>query len=263
MMIKEQINRFPFRLGTTSYIIPDDILPNVLFLSDKVKDIEFVLFDIDNYCNIPSAEQIAELDTIAKSHNLTYTIHLPLDLKFSGNEMQTDVSIIKARKVIHDLEKLNPEAFILHLDSHSIEITPSAQEAADWVVNCAKSLNLLLEDVSDPKLLAVENLESYPPSLNHAVLARVPVSECIDIGHLWLQSADVPVYLESRIERTKVIHLHGIGTRDHQSLQNTPFPEVKRVIDKLVALNYRGVLTLEVFSQADFYSSMEVLDRIW
>lgn len=31
---------FPFRLGTTSFIIPDDILPNVEFLSDKVDDIE-------------------------------------------------------------------------------------------------------------------------------------------------------------------------------------------------------------------------------
>lgn len=262
MTIKELINRFPFRLGTTSYIIPDDILPNVLFLSDKVKDIELVLFDVDNFCNIPSPEQIAALDTIAKVQDLTFTIHLPLDLKFSGNEKQTDVSIIKAGKVIHDLETLNPEAFVLHLDSHSIEMNPSVQEAADWVSRCTKSLNLLLQGVSDPILLAVENLESYPPALNHAVLNQVPVSECIDIGHLWLQKVDVPAYLESRIERTKVIHLHGIGTRDHQSLQNTPFPEMKRVIDKLSELNYRGVLTLEVFSQADFCSSMEVLDRI-
>ena len=31
--------RLPFRLGTSSYIIPADILPNVDFLKDKVDDI--------------------------------------------------------------------------------------------------------------------------------------------------------------------------------------------------------------------------------
>ena len=39
---------YPFRLGTTSYIIPDDILPNARFLADKVDDIELVLFEVDD-----------------------------------------------------------------------------------------------------------------------------------------------------------------------------------------------------------------------
>jgi hypothetical protein len=30
---------YPFRLGTTSYIIPADILPNAQYLADKVQDI--------------------------------------------------------------------------------------------------------------------------------------------------------------------------------------------------------------------------------
>ena len=41
----------PFRLGTTSYIIPADILPNVRYLADKVDDIELVLFEADDYSN--------------------------------------------------------------------------------------------------------------------------------------------------------------------------------------------------------------------
>ena len=59
--MRHWIEGLPFRLGTTSYIIPDDILPNVRYLAGKVKDIELVLFDIDEYCNIPDAEQLSEL----------------------------------------------------------------------------------------------------------------------------------------------------------------------------------------------------------
>ncbi|NTW10257.1 MAG: sugar phosphate isomerase/epimerase, partial [Chlorobiaceae bacterium] len=57
--------RFPFRFGTTSYIIPADIIPNVKFLKEKVDDIELVLFESDEYSNLPSEENIAELVSLA------------------------------------------------------------------------------------------------------------------------------------------------------------------------------------------------------
>ncbi len=256
------LDRFPFRLGTTSYIIPDDILPNIHFLKDKVKDVELVLFDVDSFCNIPTAGQIAELDAIAKAYDLSFTVHLPLDLKFSEVNGQADVSIRKAQRVIESCLALAPQAFVLHLDSHAIRLTPSETESDTWIRHCVQSLRQLLPSVPDPALLAVENLESYPPALNHAVLEQVPASECIDIGHLWLQRIDVPAYLSERIRRTRVIHLHGIGTRDHQSLTQTPLAQIKAAIEKLIALDYRGVVTLEIFSEADLFSSLEVLSKI-
>ena len=60
------INSLPFRLGTSSYIIPDDILPNVRYLAGKVRDIELVLFEVDDGQNsLPSAEVIDELIKLA------------------------------------------------------------------------------------------------------------------------------------------------------------------------------------------------------
>lgn len=47
--------RFCFRLGTTSCILADEILPNVRFLSDKVDDIELVLVESKDLSQIPSA----------------------------------------------------------------------------------------------------------------------------------------------------------------------------------------------------------------
>ena len=73
---------FPFRLGTSSYIIPADILPNAHYLAGKVKDIELILFEVDDGPNnLPSPEVIEELEQIAREQDLTYTVHLPLDLK--------------------------------------------------------------------------------------------------------------------------------------------------------------------------------------
>ena len=77
---------FPFRLGTTSYIIPDDILPNARYLADKVRDIELVLFEVDDGMNnLPSPQVIKELAELARQYDMTYTIHLPLDLKLGDD----------------------------------------------------------------------------------------------------------------------------------------------------------------------------------
>ncbi len=57
--------RFPFRLGTTSYIIPDAIFPNVRFLAPLVDEIELVLFESGRDDNLPSGEDISALAALA------------------------------------------------------------------------------------------------------------------------------------------------------------------------------------------------------
>ncbi len=257
------IDRLPFRLGTSSYIIPADILPNVHFLAERVWDVELVLFDVDEYCNIPDAAQLAELNQIAAASQLSYTVHLPLDLKLSEDGEQLDVSMEKALKVIQAVSPLRPFSYTLHLDSHSIQMNPTAAEAESSVVRCTAALEQLVSRVPADVNLSVENLESYPPEMNYRVLdalsprARAQCSDCIDIGHLWLQGREVVPLLRDRLRYASVIHLHGIGSRDHQSLSHVELAELKRVLDCLIAERFAGVVTLEVFSQEDFESSME------
>jgi len=57
-------DRFPFRLGTTSYIVPADLMPNVVFLSPLVDDVELVLFESDTISNLPDAAVIRVTFTI-------------------------------------------------------------------------------------------------------------------------------------------------------------------------------------------------------
>ncbi len=92
------IQSLPFRLGTSSYIIPADILPNVQYLAGKVRDIELVLFEVDDgQNNLPSSDVLNELVRLAALYDLTYTVHLPLDLKLGADGSARDISLVKAQ----------------------------------------------------------------------------------------------------------------------------------------------------------------------
>jgi sugar phosphate isomerase/epimerase len=252
----------PFRIGSTSYVYPDDILPNARALAPIVDDIELVLFEVDEgdaagASNLPTRHDIAELRTIARDNGLSYTVHLPLNLRF-GDAVAFD----KARRAIQATRNLEPYAYVMHLDSRALVTPGSADERSAWQRDAGQALAQVVSWVGDPRLVCVENLEGWDPEiLTESVLDR-DVSRCIDVGHLWVDHRDPLPHLRAHLDRTRVIHLHGIGTRDHQSLVHTPEPEVRRVIRFLLDRSYEGVVTLEVFGVEDFFSSREVLLRL-
>ena len=131
-----------------------------------------------------------------------------------------------------------------------------------WQDQSAHALELVAEWAGTAEKLAVENLETYPLDFIQPVLNRIPVSRCVDIGHLWLDGHDPIPYLQAALPRTRVIHMHGIAERDHRSLAFMEPEKVREVWDELVRANYKGVLTLEMFSEEDFISSLEVIERI-
>jgi adenosylcobinamide kinase/adenosylcobinamide-phosphate guanylyltransferase len=147
---------------------------------------------------------------------------------------------------------------VLHLDGKQERQATDPAVLSRWQDQAARALEIVAAWAGGPERLAVENLEGYPPGFNQPVLDRVAVSRCVDIGHLWLDGVPVLPYLEQALPRARVIHLHGIGQRDHASLSHVPPDELDRVLDFLNA-RYRGVLTVEVFSEADFLSSATAL----
>ena len=253
---------YPYRLGTTSYIIPDDILPNARYLAGKVQDIELILFEVDDGPNnLPSSEVIHELSEIAQDNDLTYTVHLPLDLKLGEDGSRRDQSLIKAKRVIECACGLDPWAYVLHLDGKAVRTSTDIELIQRWQDQSVRALEIVSEWAGSPSRLAVENLETYPLDFIQPVLDRIPVSRCVDIGHLWLDGHNPIPYLQAALPRTRVVHMHGIAERDHRSLAFMPQENVGAVFDELIRANYAGVLTLEIFSEEDFISSMEVIHR--
>jgi sugar phosphate isomerase/epimerase len=254
------MKKVPFRIGTTSYILPADILPNVQYLAGQVDDVELVLFEVEaGGGNLPDAETIAQLAKIAVGNDLTYSVHLPLDLRLGDDDLSREQSLRKALQVMQATADLDPFAYVLHLDGRSIQQEYRSQNWRDWCVRTRRALSRLIEQVENPGLLAVENLEHYPPEFWDEALEGMPVSRCVDVGHLWVDGYDALPYLESHIADARVIHIHGHAQRDHQSLNLVAPEELTRVIDFLVTCNFSGVMTMEIFGEGDFRSSRETL----
>ncbi len=256
---------FPFRLGTTSYIIPADILPNVRYLAGKVRDIELVLFEVDEEgpdspaaSNLPDASLCAELRRLAALYDLSWTVHLPLDLRLAEDGSARDKSIEKARRVIESIRSLDPWAYIVHLDGRQVRGCTDPARLQSWQDNAVKALEIVGGWAGGVEKLAVENLEGYPADFWDPVLERIPVSRCVDVGHLWLDGVPVLPYLQRAMPRTRVIHMHGIAARDHASLAHIAQDELDEVLTYLRA-EYTGVATMEIFQEQDFLSSLEAL----
>ena len=253
-----EMNGFPFRLGTTSYIIPADILSNVRYLAGKVRDVELVLFDVDDGMNnLPSPDEIEQLLMIASQTDLTYTVHLPLDLRLAEGD-----SIDKACRVIDCTLRLDPWAYVLHLDGKSVRHGASSEVIHHWLEQAVRSLEIVGECAGGVEKLAVENLEGYPLDFYEPVLKQIAVSRTVDVGHLWLDGFDPVAYLHDALPRTRVIHIHGIDGRDHRSLAHVSQEKLHAVLYELVRTGYRGVLTVEVFSEEDFLTSCAAIRTV-
>ena len=243
----------PFRIGCTSYIYPDGLLGNISALAalDLVDDIELILFDLeDGPSNFPDRQLVEALANIASAHDLTYTVHLPLDLGSSPDGIPHSRPIEQAEHVIQITAPLAPFAYIAHLERESITDPGRIDRTLQVVAR-------LLDRIGNPTKLAIENLESYDPCHLEQVFETLPVSRTLDIGHLWKAGRDPLPLLEAWLPETRVIHIHGVGDNDHQSLTTISPPSLDRLISRLGA--YRGILTLEVFGADDFFPSIEAL----
>ena len=263
-----RLSNLPFRVGTTSYIWPDDILPNVVQLAPLVDDVELVLFESDEYgSNLPGEAVITELRQLAQAHDLTYTVHLPLDLRLADDDSTRHPSLEKARRVIERMQALNPFAYVVHLDGKGANapFSLTGRRAGDegqlarWQTQATRSLEQVAGWAGDASQVCVENLENYDPTVFIQVLDAVPASRCVDVGHFWLRGRDPLPHLRQWRNRTRVVHLHGIGERDHKSLALVP-PELLNPVIAYLMENIRGVVTLEVFGVDDFLSSKQALE---
>jgi sugar phosphate isomerase/epimerase len=251
---------FPFRLGTTSYIIPAEILPNVRYLADKVDDIELVLFESDDISNIPDDETVKQLQILANEHKLTYTIHLPLDAYLgSSEESVRQASVTKCLKIIERMDAVDPFSYVVHFHGDK-RGNPPSDKINCWLNQHHKSMNDLLKYVS-PRILAVETLD-YPYELIETIVWEYDLATCLDIGHILICNHPLDKYINKYLPRTSVIHLHGVcGNKDHANISHIEGKLLSKLITTFCtsADEMNRVLTLEIFNKEDFLTSLDVL----
>jgi sugar phosphate isomerase/epimerase len=236
------------RLGTTSYIYRADIITNVTRLAGKVSDVELVIFEANSDSDLPDKATVDQLARLATDHAMTYTVHLPLDLGLPGNSD----SLQTALKVVRVTRELSPHAFIIHLDGNA---EAGSKELNRWVDDSCGVLQALGKELGTLDRLCAENLDGQSPAMVSALLDKLPVSCCVDVGHLWKQGIDPLPLLDLWLPRCRVVHIHGVFKGDHKALSVMPEAILDPVVE-LLSDRFDGVVTLEVFSDDDFEKSL-------
>lgn len=252
-------NRFKFRLGTTSYVIPADLKTNVAFLAEKVDDIELVLFESHELSNLPDAATIQALRDTAARHDLTYTVHLPLDI-WTGHADSAvrQRSVDKCLRVIECTAPLAPFAYIMHFHGDHRGELPSP-EIIRWHEGHRRAVERMIQLVS-AEVLCVETLD-YPFHFVEGIVFDYGLSICLDVGHQLLCGERPLEYLNRYLLRTRVLHLHGVEAgHDHRSLALLPGGLLAALVNRLGSGPEKPrVLTLEIFDERALHESLACL----
>lgn len=250
---------YPFRLGTTSFIYPDHYIPNVKMLGPYLDEIELLLFE-SAHDSLPSKHEIKELSMLAEEFDITYDIHLPLDIYLGDNNPDIRRHAVETIKQIIDLTlPLAPSIFTLHF---SYDEDPSDKDIVKkWRERIYESMALLLSTGINSRSIAIENL-MYPFEWVEEVISSLNLSVCIDTGHLILMNADIKRIFDKYHDRTSIIHLHGVeDSLDHLSLDKLTDNEISDIMK--ILKTYTGTAIIEVFSYDNLQASLKYLENCW
>ncbi len=251
---------FPFKIGTTSFIYPDHYVPNVKMLGPFMDEIEILLFESEPVADLLSGGVLDVLRQLSVEHQVTYNIHLPTDISITGpagtgrkRAVETMVNIIERVKV------LSPTSYTLHLP-YAGDVG-SQDQLLFWSDIIHRNLQKLVRSGVPANRIAIENID-YPLQRIEDVIEELDFRICMDIGHLILNGHDVVRFYQRYENRISIIHLHGVrGSRDHVSLEHLPAGLLQSFLS--VLQEYRGTVSLEVFSYNTLSSSLRHLEKCW
>jgi len=251
---------FPFKIATTSFAYPDRYAPNVRLLGPFLDEIEILFFESPAKTDTHLAQEVQELEQLADIHNLSYNIHLPLDVTIgAASSTARDKAVDVLNHVIALTAILKPTTLTLHLPYTVAGRT--TQDVRTWQTFTAKGLDLLLATGIAPEKISVETLD-YPFEWAAPLIDDFGLKVCMDFGHLLVHGFDVEAVFNTHAHRTAIIHLHGVSEgRDHLPLDCMPARDWEALASLLK--NYKGVVSLEVFSFDYLERSLKFLEKYW
>lgn len=254
------------KLGATSFLLHAGYVPAVRFTAERCEDVALLLTETgkrDEYLITPA--EVRELSSIIDGEGASLHVHLPTDADFDTPQ-GAKTMVAKVRKVAERTARLCPHSFVLHVDFPSLhKASPAVRTveslSEDRLQRTAEALGEIAACLPEPGQLAIENLPAFPPHFWDGWIDGSPYSRCLDVGHIWKDRGDPAPVLTSWFSRIRVVHLHGLephdgsSPRDHRSLRFMPAGCLDGVLYPLWKNAFSGVLTLEVFSFADFVVS--------
>ncbi|MFO7559975.1 MAG: cobamide remodeling phosphodiesterase CbiR [Desulfobacterales bacterium] len=259
-LIQSYKNRFPFRIGTTSFIYPDNYARNVKMLGPFLDEIELLYFESHSDNSLPSTKEIQELKNLADGLNLSYNIHLPTDIYLGASKPSVRMHAVDTLKRFFERTRpLSPTTNTLHLVQR--EKMNQQDSLKQWQDSICRSMEELIGKDIHGRDISVENL-FYPIELVETIIMDFHLSVCLDIGHLVIYQADIGKTFDAWLGKTAMIHLHGAKNgKDHLSLEHMPPTQMETITKRL--FQFYGTVSIEVFSFPDLCNSLNVLENYW
>ncbi len=266
---KSMKKKWPFKLGTTSFIYPDNIIPNVKKLGKDFDEIELLVFESVPKEVLPSKDEIKELAYLGQQLDITYNIHLPTDISFTDVLPENRIKAVDTIKMVMELcEPLSPTTHTLHLEfaptSAEADAKTCSEKIKKWRNRIRQSLELFVSSDVNSMNVSIETLD-YPFEYLDNIIEEYGLSVCIDAGHLIKYQFDIESIFNRYKTSIPLIHLHGVDfstypPKDHVSLDKTSDELIKNTIK--VLKKFTGTLSLEVFSYENLLKSVSWLNGI-
>jgi sugar phosphate isomerase/epimerase len=226
--------------------------------------VEILLFEAPGPATAPSAGEIASLARLGAERGLTFTVHAPLDVALASEDAaRRSAGIDAVRHAVEITAPLAPRAVVVHLVPGEREGEPVPADLRAFRRRAASSLREVLAGGLAPATLCLETL-GYDFALVEPVVEELGLSVALDVGHLARDGVPFDPVLDRNLGRTRVVQWHGTDPagRDHRSLRHYPRADGVRLVRALRRAGWGGVLTLEVFREADLEDSLAVLAEI-
>jgi sugar phosphate isomerase/epimerase len=256
-------NRFPFKIGTTSYILPvkeESVVANVVYLKDSFDLVQLLFFGREYLDEVMSPRIIKELKAIKDECGLCYTIHLPSDLELlnpSAARVEESIGVIE--KIMAETEILDVDGYVLHIDA-LVKGSPAVELDHEHFNLFHRALDTLSAKLAfSSRNILIENT-TYDLTFFSSLIVRSRCSVCMDAGHISLYNHDYGRFIEVFQQKIRQVHLHGVsGGRDHQAL--TGLDAVSAGLFNNFLKDYTGSVIIEVYNLKDLVKSGEFIDR--
>ncbi|MCG6893602.1 MAG: sugar phosphate isomerase/epimerase [Desulfobacteraceae bacterium] len=254
------LERYPFRVATTSYVHPCGYAENVELLAGWVEEVEVVLFEGSKEA-LPSEAEMETMAAVAKSASMRFHVHLPLNLRLGHpDRSEREASLRTLLRVAEWVRPLRPGFFVLHLEWDGPTL-PGERDVRQWQRRVADSLRIVAKAGIDLRNCCVETL-MYPPRWMTPVREEFGLPLCVDVGHMLLTGGDPCGFFLRHFEQVRTVHLYGPEPDGrHASLDRLPETTMDSVME--ILRGFHGVVSLEVFDFSDLKTSIALLERAW
>ena len=251
---------FPFSIGTTSFIYPDDYVTNVKMLGPYLENIELLLFESHHTDALPSKQVISELANLAGDFNLTYNVHLPTDISVSSPDpLQRSIAAETISRVAEQVAPLQPTTLTLHVPYNEASLEDGVVKR--WQERAIKNIGKILANGTPAQLISIENLD-YPFEMVDPIISELDLNICLDCGHLFLHGDDINMFFNTYADRTAIMHLYGVDNNHFHGALDQLSEKSMAAITKLLR-KFNGMVSLEVFSHVHLEASLKFLEKCW